>query len=207
MTQNNGRFLFEDFDVLRNYGQISSLPSYIEEGLASHIKLREYQKEALENFITYMETPKFSKNKLIHLLFHMATGSGKTVLMAALILYLHTKGYKRVLFFVDQTNILEKTKENFLNPNSSKHLFKESLEILGSNIEIKEVENFSSIDENAINICFSTTQGLHNHIRLPEENQLSITDFEDNKVLLIADEAHHVNSWTKNPNKDASPPR
>src|SRR5699024_11169256 len=151
---------------------------------------------------TYIESPKFSKNKLVHLLFHMATGSGKTVLMAALILYLYTKGYNRVLFFVDQTNILEKTKDNFLNPSSSKHLFKESLEILGNNIKIKEVTNFSSVDEKAINICFSTTQGLHNHIKTPEENQLSITDFEDNKVLLIADEAHHVNSWTKNPNKD-----
>jgi len=202
MTQDKERFLFENFDVLRNFGQISSIPNYIEEGLASHIELREYQKEALENFITYMETPKFSKNKLIHLLFHMATGSGKTVLMAALILYLYTKGYKRVLFFVDQTNILEKTKDNFLNPSSSKHLFKESLNLLGNNVEIKEVSNFSSIDENAINICFSTTQGLHSHIRVPEENQLSITDFEDNKVLLIADEAHHVNTWTKNPNKD-----
>ena len=202
MTQDKERFLFEDFDVLRNFGHISSIPNYVEENLASHIELREYQREALENFITYIETPKFSENKLIHLLFHMATGSGKTVLMAALILYLYTKGYKRVLFFVDQTNILEKTKDNFLNPNSSKHLFKESLELLGNSIEVKEVTNFSSIDENAINICFSTTQGLHSHIRVPEENRLSITDFEDNKVLLIADEAHHVNSWTKNPNKD-----
>lgn len=202
MTQDKERFLFENFDVLRSFGQLSSVPYYIEEGLASHIELREYQREALENFITYIETPKFSKNKLIHILFHMATGSGKTVLMAALILYLYTKGYKRVLFFVDQTNILEKTKDNFLNPNSSKHLFKESLELLGNNIEIKEVVNFSSIDENAINICFSTTQGLHSRIRVPEENQLSITDFEDNKVLLIADEAHHINTWTKKPNKD-----
>lgn len=98
MTQDKERFLFENFDVLRNFGQIPSVPNYIEEGLAEHIQLREYQREALENFITYMETPKFSKNKLIHLLFHMATGSGKTVLMAALILYLYTKGYKRVLF-------------------------------------------------------------------------------------------------------------
>src|SRR5699024_6172493 len=202
MTENKEHFLFEKFDVLRDFGQISSVPSYVEDNLASHIQLREYQSEALENFITYMETPNFSKNKLIHLLFHMATGSGKTVLMAALILYLYTKGYKRVLFFVDQTNILEKTKDNFLNPNSSKHLYKESIELLGNHIEVREVTNFSSIDENAINICFSTTQGLHSHIRTPRENGLSMTDFEDNKVLLIADEAHHVNSWTKNPNKD-----
>src|SRR5699024_11391525 len=117
----------------------------------------------------------------------------KTVLMALLYMILYTKGYKIFLFFVYQTNILEKTKDNLLNPKSSKHLFKESLELLGNSIEVKEVTNFSSIDENAINICFSTTQGLHSHIRVPEENRLSITDFEDNKVLLIADEAHHVN--------------
>src|SRR5699024_9448687 len=149
----------------------------------------------------FMENSNISKNKIIHLLFQMATGSGKTVLMAALILYLYTKGYKRILFFVDQNNILEKTKDNFLNPSSSKHLFKENLELLGNKIEIKEVQNFSSIDENAINICFSTIHGLHTHIKVTEENQLSITDFEDNKVLLIADEAHHFNSNTKKLNE------
>src|SRR5699024_3064828 len=175
MAQHKERFLSETFDVLRSYGQISSVPNYVEDNLASHIELREYQREALENFITFMENSNFSKNKLIHLLFQMATGSGKTVLMAALILYLYTKGYKRILFFVDQNNILEKTKDNFLNPSSSKHLFKENLELLGNKIEIKEVQNFSSIDENAINIFFSTIHGLHTHIKVPEENQLSIT--------------------------------
>ena len=47
--------------------------------------LRPYQKEALENFICYMQMHKKYKdlpNK--HLLFHMATGSGKPILLLVL---------------------------------------------------------------------------------------------------------------------------
>ena len=53
----------------------------------------------------------------LHLLFNMATGSGKTLIMAGLILYLYEKGYRNFLFFVNSTNIIEKTKDNFLNPS------------------------------------------------------------------------------------------
>jgi len=65
----------------------------------------------------YLE--KYPKKKTpVHLLFHMATGSGKTVLMAANILYLYHKGYRNFIFFVNSTNIIEKTKANFLTVDS-----------------------------------------------------------------------------------------
>ena len=44
-------------------------------------------------------------------MFNMATGSGKTLVMAANILYLLNQGYKKILFITHQTNILNKTKE------------------------------------------------------------------------------------------------
>jgi type III restriction enzyme len=48
--------------------------------------MREYQQEAFARFFDYMQNPE----KLpIHLLFNMATGSGKTFVMAGLILYLY----------------------------------------------------------------------------------------------------------------------
>jgi len=50
------------------------------------------------------------------LLMHMATGSGKTMMMAGLIAYLYAKGYRKFLFFVNSTNIINKTRDNFLNP-------------------------------------------------------------------------------------------
>jgi type III restriction enzyme len=42
--------------------------------------------------------------------------------MAALILDLYRHGYRNFLFFVNSGQIIETTKENFLNPASAKHL-------------------------------------------------------------------------------------
>ena len=109
----DGLFLYEELDSIKKFGFLKELPDIIESGLSENIFLRDYQKEAFQYFITYVENEELSKNKQIHTLFHMATGSGKTVIMAGLILYLYTKGYRNFLFFVNQTNILEKTKENF----------------------------------------------------------------------------------------------
>lgn len=67
----------------------------------------------------------------------MATGSGKTVIMTGLILYLYTKGYRKFLFFVNQNNIIEKTKENFLNQSSIKYLFADSIELMGEQVQVK----------------------------------------------------------------------
>src|SRR5438067_442729 len=52
----------------------------------------------------------------------MATGSGKTLMMAGLILYLYEKGYRNFLFFVNSTNIIDKTRDNFLNDTSINYL-------------------------------------------------------------------------------------
>ncbi|UWV83387.1 DEAD/DEAH box helicase family protein [Mycoplasmopsis cynos] len=45
-------------------------------------------------------------------------------------LYLYTKGYRKFLFFVNQTNVLEKTIDNFTNTLSSKYLFDDTIEHL-----------------------------------------------------------------------------
>lgn len=132
----------------------------------------------------------------------MATGSGKTLIMAGLILYLYKKGYRNFLFFVNLSNIVQKTKENFLNKISSKYLFSEKITIDGEKVPIKEVANFQYCDNNAINICFTTTQGLHSDMWSVKENSLSIDDFANQKVVFISDEAHHLNADTKKMNKD-----
>ncbi len=198
----NKKFLYETLDSAREMNFLKDLPTIIKTGLSSHIQLREYQEEAFKYFITYYENENLSKNKQIHTLFHMATGSGKTVIMAGLILYLYTKGYRKFMFFVDQTNILEKTKENFTNPNSSKYLFNQIIEYLGNKLQVKMVKNFSSNNLNEdIEICFTTTQKLHMDLFLAKENSLTYEDFENNKVVFISDESHHVNTLTKKANK------
>ena len=62
------------------------LPEYIEDNI-SH-ELRDYQKEALAIFNAYMQNDFPFKEKPMQLLFNMATGSGKTLVMASLILEL-----------------------------------------------------------------------------------------------------------------------
>lgn len=115
-------FLYEKLNVMKEAGIISELPEIVKNNLSEKIILREYQIEAFCNFITYYEKSSLRKNKQIHTLFHMATGSGKTVIMAGIILYLYTKGYRKFLFFVNQTNVLEKTIDNFTNHLSNKYL-------------------------------------------------------------------------------------
>lgn len=191
-------FLYEELDTLNKFDMLNDIPDIVKTGLADHIDLREYQEESFKYFITYVENEKLSKNKQIQTLFHMATGSGKTVIMAGLILYLYTKGYRNFLFFVNQTNILDKTKENFINPLSSKYLFADGLEYMGQKININSVSNFSgNLLNDDINICFTTTQKLHMDLFTAKENSLTYEDFEYNKVVFISDESHHVNTMTR----------
>ncbi len=190
------QYLYQELDVLKKVGVLKELPGYIKSNLNENIVLRDYQEEAFKYFITYCESD-LRKNKQIHNLFHMATGSGKTVIMAGLILYLYMQGYRKFLFFVNQNNIIEKTKENFLNSSSIKYLFAENIELMGEYAPIKEVDNFAFYDKNAINICFTSTQKLHLDLNFPKENSPTIEDFEDDKIVLISDESHHINTVTK----------
>lgn len=188
-------FLYEKIDALREYGSCAVLPEYISENLNPNFELRSYQHQAFENFITHFESNHCPKPTQV--LFHMATGSGKTLIMAGLMLYLYKKGYRNFLFFVNLSNIVEKTKENFLNAVSSKYLFADEIVLDGEQIRINQVNNFQYSEPDAINICFATTQGLHMDMWMTKENGMSFDDFEEQKVVLISDEAHHLNVDTK----------
>ncbi|CDR30236.1 Uncharacterized protein conserved in bacteria [Acholeplasma oculi] len=193
------QYLFEKINsAIEVLGEAKTVPNYILNGISSNIKLRDYQKQALINYLTFAESG-LSKNKQKWALFHMATGSGKTVIMASLILYYFEKGYRNFLFFVRNINIIDKTIENLTNTLSNKYLFNSPLEINGIIVNIKKVDNFQHSHPDSINICFTSNAGLQNSLSLlPQENSLSINDFEDNKVVLIADESHHLNASTKN---------
>ncbi|MDY5842214.1 MAG: DEAD/DEAH box helicase family protein [Peptoniphilaceae bacterium] len=197
------QFLYEKLDVAKEVGMSIDFPEIIKSGLSKRISLREYQIDAFTNFALYFENDGLRKNKQVHTLFHMATGSGKTVIMAGLILYLYTNGYRKFLFFVNQTNVLEKTIDNFINPLSNKYLFNDVVEYLGKKVKIKRVENFSgNVLDDDIEIIFTTTQKLHMDLFEAKENSLTYDDFENNKVVFISDESHHINSLTKKPTKD-----
>ena len=194
-------FLYEQLDTLRDFGSYAEIPTYIQENVNPSFTLRPYQVRAFENFVTYFENEKMCR-KPTQTLFHMATGSGKTMIMAGLMLYLYKKGYRNFLFFVNLSNIVKKTKENFLNSTSSKYLFADEIRIAGERIPVKEVSNFQNTDDSAINICFATTQGLHTDMWFAKENGICFEDFNDKKVVLISDEAHHLNVDTKTLSKN-----
>ncbi|GAA8336663.1 DEAD/DEAH box helicase family protein [Helicobacter pylori] len=130
-------------------------------------------------------------------MFEMATGSGKTLVMAGLILECYKQGYQNFIFFVNSTSILEKTKLNFTDSVSSKYLFSETIHINDENTEIKSINNLSESHENTINIYFSTIQGLFSLFTKAKENAITLEDLKDQKLVFLADEAHHLNTETK----------
>ena len=183
----------------RRYISRLELPDYYDTSLSPSRKLRPYQEECFRYFLTYMnpENEFDGKQARPHLLFHMATGSGKTLMMAGAILFLYEQGYRNFLFFVDSTNIVEKTKDNFLNAASSKYLFAPLIVVNGSRVEIRKVDNFQGANNDCINLCLTTIQGLHTDLNSEHENALTYDDFSDQPVVLISDEAHHMNAATR----------
>jgi type III restriction enzyme len=159
-----------------------------------------WQKEAFENFLTYQAIKeRENPNNPTHLMFNMATGSGKTLLMAAAILYYYEKGYRHFLFFVNQNNIVDKTENNFIDSTHTKYLFREKIVIDDKTILIKQVDNFSD-NPQGIEIKFTTIQKLYNDIHLERENQTTLEDLHSKDIIMLADEAHHLNTDTKNKN-------
>ena len=193
--------LYETFDSLKEaHGQgyfSTRVADEIIQNLNAKFELRDYQKEALGRFDFYLNG--YQKRKFpAQLLFNMATGSGKTLIMAANILYLFKLGYRNFIFFVNSTNIIEKTRDNFLNALSEKYLFSTKIKFTEKEVDIKEVQNFEGVNPENVNIIFTTIQGMHTRLNYPEENALTYEDFEEKKIVLISDEAHHLQTITKN---------
>ncbi|MUU69380.1 DEAD/DEAH box helicase [Helicobacter pylori] len=179
-----------------NNGEIE-LPTHITSNLKN--ELRDYQKQAINNYLEKRQSNPFQK----HFMFEMATGSGKTLVMAGLILECYKQGYQNFIFFVNSTSILEKTKLNFTDSASSKYLFSENININDENTEIKSINNLNESQTSAINIYFSTIQGLFSLFTKAKENAISIEDLKDQKLVFLADEAHHLNTETKKKLSDA----
>ncbi|WP_341846757.1 DEAD/DEAH box helicase family protein [Helicobacter pylori] len=167
------------------------LPTHITSNLKK--ELRDYQKKAIDNYLEKRQSNPTQK----HFMFEMATGSGKTLVMAGLILECYKQGYQNFIFFVNSASILEKTKLNFTDSASSKYLFSENININDENTEIKSINNLNESHNNAINIYFSTIQGLFSLFTRAKENAITLEDLKDQKLVFLADEAHHLNTETK----------
>ena len=193
------KFLYEN--ILEEFGrrtiESTEIPDYLKDNLSPKFEMRPYQDEAFARFFLCLDNDFPGKEWPLHFLFNMATGSGKTLIMAGLILYLYKKGYRNFLFFVNSTNIIEKTKVNFLNPLSAKFLFSENIQFGALRVQVTPVANFEGVNENDINICFTTIQKLHSDLTTEKENAITYEEFKDKKIVLLSDEAHHINVSTK----------
>ncbi len=178
-----------------------TVPNHITDNLKPGFGQRPYQIEAFQRFILCdSENFEGKPKRPFHLLYNMATGSGKTLIMAGLMLHLYQKGYRNFLFFVNSNNIIQKTKDNFLNPQASKYLFNDKIVIDGKEVLLKEIDNFEEADNLNINLKFTTIQQLHIDLNNTKENSVTYEDFKDKKLVLIADEAHHLVAGTKSGN-------
>ena len=198
MTSN--QTLVEKLDTASELGFLETYKSpfdHITGNLSKHFSVRKYQKEALARFIYYLDRHPRDRSLPVHLLFNMATGSGKTLLMAANILHLYKLGYRNFIFFVNSRTIIKKTKTNFLDISSPKHLFAERIIFDDKEVFVQEVDNFEGVNEDNVNILFTTIQGLHSRISDPRENSITLEDFLHRKIVFLSDEAHHINALTK----------
>lgn len=158
--------------------------------------LRYYQEEAMRNY-HYTQT-QINPNPQ-HVLFNMATGSGKTDLMAGLILYLYQEHkYQNFLFTVNTNSVLMKTVDNLINKNGEKYLFQENIEIDGQRIIIQQVERFPRDQQkNTIYIKLSSIQKVSDDLFVLKENTIGLSDYKNHPVVVLADEAHHYSASTK----------
>ncbi|HEL2406399.1 TPA: DEAD/DEAH box helicase family protein [Streptococcus suis] len=194
-------FIYETYDTVSRSGFKdfrTDLPDYLTKNLKH--PLRPYQQEAIGRYLHY----KTDNNRVIpeQVLYNMATGSGKTLLMAAIILEKYQQGERNFIFFVNNDNILTKTKDNFLESASGKYLFAEKIVMDGQIVTVREVTDFSDSRDDSINIVFTTIQKLHQDLNTPRENRLSYEQFKDISVVMLADEAHHLNAGLSKSEKD-----
>ena len=191
-TRRNPNFFYKDYQN----------PTYIQDNLRD--KLRPYQAQSLR-YLHYTQSNQDANKIYRHLLFNMATGSGKTMVMAGVILYLFKEHhYQNFIFFVHTDAIIQKTKENLLNPLSSKYLFHQPIEIEGERIVIEAVERFPSVpNKNTIYLKLSTIHKIHDELKAYKENCVTYEDLKEMPLVLLGDEAHHFNAGTKAKNKNS----
>jgi len=193
--------LYEKIDTIkeavrRRTPEDIAIPDYISSNLK--YDFYEWQKDAFENLLIYETDYKSSPT---HLMFNMATGTGKTMLMASCILYYYQQGYRHFIFFVNQNNIVDKTENNFIKSSHSKYLFKDKIVIDNKTVKVKNVDTFSDSTDD-IEIKFTTVQKLYNNIHIEKENQVYLDDLIKKNIVMLADEAHHLNADTRKVQKE-----
>ncbi|NJI71948.1 DEAD/DEAH box helicase family protein [Sphingobacterium kitahiroshimense] len=207
MTLFPDKYLYDTIsDKLREYRlSFADIPEYITSNL--RFTLFKWQRDALLNFLDMQNIKRIeSPCTASHYMFNMATGTGKTLVLAAMILYYYKQGYRNFIFFVDQNNIVGKTEDNLTDASHHKYLFANPIVIDDKTIDVKKVDNFSpyvdgtTLDNPTIDyieIIFTSIHKLHNAMYVVRENDIFLDDLQKRDLVLLADEAHSFNADTK----------
>lgn len=189
-----------------NDGEI--IPSYITDNLKH--ELRDYQIYALRNLMIMLKAKNNLKSEthevfkeflnVNQFLYRMATGSGKTNVLASSILALYKeKNIQRFIFTTNLKSILRKTEDNLINEASEKYLFNQKINIDGKTIRISRVlenEDFPNSNPDTIYIKIVSIQSLSSQLNesSAKEGQSSLTNIIEEDIALLVDEAHHFNA-------------
>lgn len=200
MTEQNPLFTDDSlFHKIKTYldiaGEEYNAPDYITSNLKHDFWY--WQKNAMQYFDVFEKRKdKFVENinEPTHLMFNMATGTGKTMLMAALILQYYKNGYRNFIFFVNQNNIVDKTENNFINKHHTKYEFRQNIVVDDKTVNIRKVETFDDTED--IQIKFTSIHKLHNAVYLAKENAVTLEELQKRDLVMIGDEAHHFNAST-----------
>ena len=186
---------------------------------------RYYQKEALLALDYFFKLPdddwfkrvlfeEVQESRVPFYGFEMATGTGKTLLIGATILYINTVlNIKNFLIILPSTEIYQKTLDNF-NQASSKYVYSKKL---NKKINLITAENYKDrrsdfLQDADLNIFIFTIQSFFErekkgavlNVDKPWEsspwsingNTVSLRDYLKNKdLVIITDEAHHYQKF------------
>lgn len=159
--------------------------------------LFDWQRASIEHFLTFQKIKEAEKNTdATHLMFNMATGTGKTLVMASLVLYYYKQGYRNFIFFVNQNTLVGKTESNLIDPTHNKYQYNQTIVIDDKTVNIRKVETFSNQNDD-VEIIFTTIHKLHNAVYLVKENAIFLDDLLKRELVLLGDEAHNLNATTK----------
>lgn len=196
---NTSNFLYENirkkinsFLSDKEFHKIRKEISYINDNLV--LDFRDYQINAMGYGIYAI------RHGYHNLMFNMATGSGKTDIMAGLMLYMFNYyDVHNFLYTISKKAVVNQSKRALSKPGS-KYLFKNHLvDKNGDTIIIRPCKNFPHFPQrNTIYICCTSIQTLRSRVFNPRENEVSIDSAASNPLVILADEAHHYNTDTRN---------
>lgn len=199
-------FLYDQYKQAREQSELNAIKnSWHRDTL--HIEklawpLRTHQIEALsrlEHYEAYLQDSCQER----YLLFHMATGSGKTLVMASAILYYYTLGYRQFMFISEKNVLLDKTRQVLCNPDHAKYHFAKPLRYKGKTLTLRAVDTVQPSSDTDIYISFKSIQTLQNELdeNKARENATHAEDLKREKTVFLVDEAHHFTDCTNTDEK------